>query len=72
MKQAIIFGLTQFSEILAHYLRAEAEYNIAAYTADAAYIGGGGGLRPLWRLRQLSRITLPRNTACLSVWDITI
>ena len=43
MKQAIIFGLTQFSEILAHYLRAEAEYNIAAYTADAAYIGGGGG-----------------------------
>lgn len=43
MKKAVIFGLTQFSEILTFYLSSAAEYKIEAYTVNAGYVPGGGG-----------------------------
>lgn len=35
MKKAVIFGLTQFSEILTFYLSSAAEYKIEAYKSEA-------------------------------------
>ncbi len=38
MKKVILFGTTQFSDLLAHYISMEKLYEVAAYTVDRAYI----------------------------------
>lgn len=42
MKKVIIFGLSQFAEILSYYIALEKEYEVAAYTVHAEYVHGGG------------------------------
>lgn len=37
MKRGVVFGVSQFSELLTHYLAAEKEIEIAADTVEAAY-----------------------------------
>lgn len=47
MKKVIIFGVTQFAEILSHYIEREGVCEIAGYTVNAPYVppgGGGGGI----------------------------
>lgn len=38
MRKAVIFGVSQFSELLTYYLTAEKQVEISAYTVESAYL----------------------------------
>lgn len=53
MKKVIIFGVTQFAEILSHYIEREGVCEIAGYTVNAPYVPPGGGGYPVLPFEQI-------------------